>query len=112
MLEIVQHKDLFSDILLFKLEKDLQGMHSFPNHFPVTLEKRKQLVPSTLNDQNTNLAAHVSLQTSQLPATWTHSFLLGFSITPTRKFKQLFFSIMEILNTSPVCLTSALQHYL
>lgn len=86
-------------------------MHYFPNHFPVTL-KKKQLVPSTLSDQNTNLAAHLSLQTCQLPATQTHSFLLGFSISPTTKFKQLFFSIMGILNTSPVCLTSALQHYL
>lgn len=40
MLKIVPHKDLFSDFLWFKLEKELQEMHYFPNHFPVTLEKK------------------------------------------------------------------------
>lgn len=83
-------------------------MHYFPNNFPVTLEKTK-LVPSTLSDQNTNLAAHLSLQTCQLPATFLPTWLFHYATT---KLKQLLFSIMEILSTSPVCLTSVLQHYL
>lgn len=95
-------------LLWFKLEKELREMHYFPNNFPVTLEKTK-LVPSTLSDQNTNLAAHLSLQTCQLPATFLPTWLFHYATT---KLKQLLFSIMEILSTSPVCLTSVLQHYL
>lgn len=82
----------------------------FPNYFPVTLEKKNLVLP-TLSDQTANFAAHLSLQTCQPPATRTHSFLLAFSFTPIAKFKQLLFSVTEILSTSHVCLTSALQHY-
>lgn len=82
----------------------------FSNYLPVALEKKHFVLP-TLSDQTANFAAHLSLQTCQPPATRTHSFLLAFSFTPIAKFKQLLFSVTEILSTSHVCLTSALQHY-
>lgn len=108
MFETVQYKDLFSDFFYDLSWKRSCRRCTIFQTISCNFRKKTQLVLSTLSDQNTNLAAHLSVQTCQLPATQTHSFLLGFSITPTTKFKQLLFSIMEILNTSPVCLTSCL----
>lgn len=75
MLEIVQYKDLFSDFFYDSSWKSVAGDALFSKPFPVTLGKKTQLVPSTLSDQNTNLAARHFRHVNSLPPRHILSYL-------------------------------------